>query len=97
MPHDTHTQFWAYITLYALTTGIKRVRVRDCFDVSPKMVAEVDSMSVCYHSPHWHRTPEEALAQAEKMRLAAIASAEKRIKSLRSLTFTVEQESSDAP
>lgn len=37
----------------------------------------------------WHRTPEAALARAEEMRTAKIASLEKQIAKLRKLTFTV--------
>lgn len=82
-------KFVAYVTQYALTAGIQAMLVEDCFDVGHNMVAQVGHQGLYFCLPHWHRTPEEALAQAERMRVAAIASAEKKIARLRKMTFTV--------
>lgn len=80
-------RFKAYVTKYALTAGIQVVEVEDCFHISPKMVSLVGTSSHCYHLPEWHRTKEDALAQAEKMRVAKIASLQKAIKKIQALDF----------
>jgi hypothetical protein len=87
---EDRTTFTAWITEYALTTGIEECRVKDCFDISDRMVARVSDrhFSDCVHSPHWHRTRETAVAQAEKMRLAKIASLRKSLKKFEDMRFS---------
>ena len=45
----------------------------------------------CVHGKDWHRTPESALARAEEMRKAKIASLKKSIAKLEAMTFSVEE------
>ena len=77
----------AYITKYALTSGIKEVEA-EWSESIPSMV----TWGGWFNSAHgegrqWHRTKEAAVAQAEKMRLAKIVSLKKSIKKLESLNF----------
>ena len=73
-----------WITKYALTQGVYRCDV-ETFDDSPRMVK--DAVSMYYHGNDWHETSDEAVAKAEKMRAAKIASLEKQIAKLRRLDF----------
>ncbi|WP_427023065.1 hypothetical protein ACP4J4_10515 [Aureimonas ureilytica] len=83
------TRFAAYITKYALTDGIKRTIVEDCFSTSPTMVKELGTAyPIVFHGKDWHRTEAEALARAEEMRQAKIASLRKSIAKLEKLSFT---------
>ena len=77
----------AYITKYALTKGIVRREVHDCFDISLDMVADVGSGNVSYHGNDWYRTYDDALRQAESMRLKKISSLKKQIAKLEKMTF----------
>ena len=77
-----------WITKYALTEGIFEKEVETCFDISPKMVSDKDgSYKTCYHKPDWHETRKDAVAQAEKMRIAKIASLKKQVKKLQGKRF----------
>ena len=72
----------AWVTTYALTIGIKFVRG----------VVRYDGRGLLYgrgyaHTKAWHRTPEDALARAEEMRVKKIASLKKQLAKLESLTF----------
>ena len=86
------TRFTAYITQYALTTGIEAVFVEDRFDISPHMVACIRDSGSCYlqhyQGNNWHRTMEEAIARADEMRVAKIRSLRKSIQRLEALDFT---------
>ena len=76
-----------WITKYALTQGVYRCDV-ETFDDSPRMVKDAGSMvPMYYHGNDWHETSDEAVAKAEKMRAAKIASLEKQIAKLRRLDF----------
>lgn len=83
----TATTFTAYITKYALTSGIRVKQVTDCFHISPRMV----SAGPCetYHAPDWSRTKSEALSRAEEMRQAKIASLEKSLVKFKAMKFTI--------
>jgi hypothetical protein len=82
------TRFMAWITKYALTDGILKMQVEDCFDTSPGMVEKVNGMNSQYfHGKDWHRTPEEAVARAEEMRKAKLASIDKQRKRIEALKF----------
>ena len=79
--------FTAYITKYALTKGIQEMIVQDCFDTSPTMVKSMGNYPSHFHKNQWHRTSAVAVAQAEKMRAAKIASLCKAIAKLSRMTF----------
>lgn len=62
----------------------------DCFDISPDMVRAIGragAITVTFHGNEWHRTREEAVARAEQMRAAKIASLKKQIAKLEKLSF----------
>lgn len=76
-----------FITKYALTGGIDELRLE----------MEAGSQYAYNHDGYWaqfvigktcHRTREEAVARAEQMRAAKIASLEKQIAKLRKKTFS---------
>lgn len=83
------TQFTAYITKFALSGGIKAITVEDYFNISPTMVGDVANRNNLFHRDEWHRTPEAALARAEKMRADRIKSLEKSLATVKALRFTV--------
>ena len=93
MNKQGRTRFKAYITKYALTQGIQVVEVVDCFDISERMVSQVNPKpgfgGMNYHKPHWHLTLEEARAHAEEMKRKKLASTEKQIKKLRETEIPV--------
>lgn len=81
-------RFEAWITKYALTKGIVKMHVEDR-TVATGRVTEVGNPYSCvYFKSDWHRTREEAVAQAEKMRKAKLASLRKQIKKLEALSFS---------
>lgn len=79
-----------YITKHALTQGIVEAEGEQIED-TPKMVKVLPRTNSHYSyylfKPHWHENKEEAVAQAEKMRLAKIKSLEKQIKKLQNMKF----------
>ena len=76
----------AWVTKYALTTGIQVVSG----NVTDGMLSYSTGKYLEHaHGKDWHRTPESALARAEEMRLAKIKSLQKSIAKLEALTFTV--------
>jgi len=75
-----------YITQHALTKGILDLP-GEIVSETPTMVQIEAKSPTFYHKPHWHLTMEEAVAQAEKMRLAKIASLEKQLAKLKALQF----------
>lgn len=82
------TRFTAFVTKYALSSGgIREIEVEDCFDISPDMVMEDGMYWQSYRGKEWHRTREAAVARAEEMRIAKIASLEKQIARLRKIQF----------
>jgi len=69
------TKFKAFITKYALGSGIKEIEAEEAFDVYEGMIRNIKHpWRDCYYSDDWHRTREEAIARAEKMRVERIAS-----------------------
>lgn len=76
----------AWITTYALTKGIRVVENAEvCADISKVML---DAGALGYHHGcDWHRTEAEAIKRAGAMRDSKIASLEKRIATLRKMTF----------
>ena len=86
------SKFTAYITKHALTGGIEKLEVRDCFDISPTMVARDGHFTGHYHGGDWHRDYADALVKAESMRVKKIASLKKQIAKLEKMTFVEPQE-----
>lgn len=78
--------FTAYVVKYALTVGIQKVQVEDCFNVSPLMIKVGNSY---YHRGDWVTDPAEALRLAEDMRMRKLQSLEKSLKKVSALVFTV--------
>ena len=77
----------AWVTRYALTDGIRAVKGSVCHNISSGML---DYGAGSYaHGNDWHRTPEAALARAEEMRVAKIASLKKSIAKLEKMVYTV--------
>lgn len=83
-------QFTAWVTKYALTEGILKMQVEDCFGVSPDMVKKVNSPSNWFHGKDWHRSYEDAVARAEEMRTEKLKSIDKQRARILALKFTKE-------
>ena len=79
----------AWITKYALTEGIEVVDAEVCGDGDMISYGNVGYGSQYAHGEgkDWHRTPESALARAEEMRKAKIASLRKSIAKMEAITF----------
>ena len=77
----------AWVTRYALTSGIQFVDAVVCHSVSSNMI--IYGKMVSAHGKDWHRTPRAAVERAEEMRKQKIISLNKSIKKLESLTFMV--------
>ena len=83
----------AWVTRYALTSGIQKVTGTVRHETSSAMLSypgECRDWPVSVHGKDWHRTPEAALARAEEMRKNKIASLKKSIAKLEAMTFSVE-------
>ena len=72
-----------YITKYALTRGIIATEAEKCDPTD--MISTKDYYY--QHKPHWHESLQDAIAQAEKMRLKKIASLEKQLKKIKEISF----------
>lgn len=81
------TRFMAWVTKYALTDGILKMQVEDCFDTSPNMVQKINGPQAWFHGKDWHRTYEAAIARAEEMRTAKLESIEKQRARISALEF----------
>lgn len=76
-----------YVTKFALTKGIFET-IADVSENYPNLAsASAHNFRDIYHKPFWHTTREEAVAQAEKMRIAKIKSVEKQLKKLQNMKF----------
>lgn len=78
--------FHAWITKYALTTGVYRITAEgtDC----ETMISDVGQRYQShFHGNDWHLTESAALARAEEMRTKKIASLQKQIVKLRAMRF----------
>lgn len=71
------TKFMAWVTKYAMTEGILKMQVEDCFDTSPIMVRKVNGNGAFFFGNDWHRTPEAATARAKEMQAAKLKSIDK--------------------
>lgn len=76
----------AWITKYALTAGIKEMRVQHCISTSASMVGR-NGQYFHGEGKNWHRTEEGAIKRAEKMRIEKIASLRKQIAKLEKMKF----------
>lgn len=75
----------AWVTKYALTEGITIVDGDVCHDISSDMLS-YGKYGVA-HGKDWHRTSDAALARAEEMRKAKIASLKKSIAKMETMKF----------
>ena len=79
----------AWISKYALTKGVFQIDARETQQSS--MIADVTNgrSGIYYHREgrDWHRTEEMALAKAEAMRRARIASLKKQVRKLEDSRF----------
>ena len=74
-----------WITKYALTEGITQLEAEPTS--FPAMI-KISAHEYCHgEGKEWHRTEADAIACAEIMRLAKIASLEKQIAKYRAMTF----------
>lgn len=84
-------QIKVWISKYALTQGVFAV---DAEIVDDEMISYPQGDFCNYaHGNDWHRTQEAAVARAEEMRQAKIASLQKSIRKLESLRFVVQNDS----
>lgn len=84
--------FDVYITKYALTQGIIKLKgTRVCDDVKGVVIKvksdKIGGFDTYYHGGEWHATFTSAKIFADKMRLKKILSLNKQIKKLKSLKF----------
>ena len=84
----TREKITAWITRYALTDGITAHEGDVCLGIDAQMFVSSDRLVHAY-CEDWHLTPEGALARAEKMRLAKIASLKRQIDKLERMIFEV--------
>lgn len=77
-----------WITKYALTQGIYEVEGEVSVENNIFCVPRTEkTFATYYHKPHWHETKEEAVAQAEKMRVAKLKALEKQVAKIKALQF----------
>ncbi len=78
--------FYVWVTKYALTKGIQKIKV--VRTASANMVKPVErDWLICFHGKEWHMTWEVAKSEAIRMRTRAIISAQNKVKRLENLTF----------
>jgi hypothetical protein len=87
----------AWVTKYALTDGIQKVSGTVRHETSSDMLSYqarngYHGWTALVHGKDWHRTPEAALARAEEMRKAKIASLKKSIAKLEVIKFSAESD-----
>lgn len=79
----------AYITKYALTFGIYSTKGEISGDMFIQKARESGEFDQYFHGKDWHLSKEEALAQAEEMRVKKLKSLEKQIKKISLLIFDI--------
>ena len=77
----------AWVTKYALTSGVKVVEGHVYPDY-PSMFVNSTNTNESYHGNDWHTSEEAALARAEEMRMKKIASLKKQMAKLENMKFT---------
>jgi hypothetical protein len=80
-------QITAWVTKYALTVGVKKVKGEVCHGGNSEMLS-YDRYSHA-HGKDWHRTSEAARIDAERRRTAKIASLKKQIAKLEALQIVI--------
>lgn len=82
----------AWITKYALTQGILKVRAELIVGESMIKVKATDPsyFDAYYHGKDWHRSWEEAVSRAEQMRIDKITSLKKQLAKLEKMAIAVE-------
>jgi len=77
-----------WVTIRALTFGIEEMEGERCADFAHMVwVQRADGYRKYLFKDQWHSTPAAALAKAEQMRAAKIASLRKSLARLEALTF----------
>jgi hypothetical protein len=82
--------FTAWITKYALTTGIKQIEARRCLTANRDMIEDVGTrFCVLYHGEgrEWHCSRAGAVVRAKELRTAKINSLHKQIAKLEAMLF----------
>lgn len=77
-------KFW--VSKYAMTKGVFPVNA-EVSQTSSSMLIVRDMYTYYLHGEEWHRTREAAVARAEEMRIAKIASLKKQIAKIEKMTF----------
>lgn len=80
---DEKREVKMWVTRHALTMGVASVDVT----IEGEYAYSAGRMPVQYPPGHWHRTEAAAIARAEEMRVAKIASLERQIAKLQKLKF----------
>ena len=78
-----------WITKYALTQGIIEIEAEECGKGFEGMIQTKEKCPSYYHGEgkDWHRTKEDAIKKAEKIRQKKIESLKKQIKKLEEMRF----------
>lgn len=84
MTQNTDEKITAWITKYALTTGVYSMEVQT-YEDNPNMVRAANG--AFFHGDDWHRDKASAIAKAESMRVKKIAALKKQIARLENLSF----------
>lgn len=80
-------RFTAWVTKYALTQGILKMKVEDCFDSSTTMVRKINGAPAYFHGDDWHRSYEAAIDRAKAMQSAKLKSLDKQRERIAALEF----------
>lgn len=78
----------AWVTKYALTLGILKVKGQHCLSIDPGFLSYFPYGDA--HGNDWHLSEQAALDRAEEMRLAKIATLKKQIAKLEKMQFKIE-------
>lgn len=86
--------FDAYITIYALSTGIEKVPVQLCGHGDMVKFVKRDGYGQYFHveGKDWHRTKESAVKRAHQMRANMLKTLERSIAKIQALDFEKEVE-----
>lgn len=77
----------AWITKYALTSGIFEAEAEAGTPPSVIAVRQPGELTAYFHANDWHKSKEDAIARAEEMRAKKIASLRKSIAKLEVMSF----------
>ena len=86
---ESKKRFTVWITKYALTQGIFKAEVEDCFDTAPDMVHHVGTPMTYYYGNNWHRTREDAVERVRVMIKSAREALDKKRAKLDALEKTI--------